>query len=119
MNFDRRSRVPSSRLWQATTCLLVAVQVLLAFAPLLERRFGADARAHVETTGTSVHHVHNAADCAACAARALLATADRTDNPLIGSHRGTILVAQMRDDSLAEFLKGSNSRPRAPPFRQA
>jgi len=119
MNFDRRSRGPLSALWQAAICLLVAVQVLLAFSPLLEGRFDADARIHVEAPGTSAHHVHNAADCAACAARMLLAAANRADNTVIGSHHRVALVAPMRVDRFSDFLKGSHSRPRAPPFRQA
>jgi hypothetical protein len=108
-----------SALWRATVGFLVAVQVILALTPLLEGREGRDARTHVEAGGTSVHHAHNPADCAACAARGLMAAANRSGNTVIELTHGMALVAPERHDHLAEFLKGSISRPRAPPFRQA
>ena len=119
MTFARRSCAPLSALWQTTIGLLVAVQVLLALTPMLEGRYGRDARTHVEASGTSVHHAHNPADCAACAARGLMAAANRSNNTVIELTHGVALVAPERRDHLAEFLKGSISRPRAPPFRQA
>lgn len=120
MTFERRSRAPLTAIWQTAISLLIAVQVVLAFAPLLEGRFGADARTHVEATGVNVHHAHNPESCPACAARGLLAAANRADTPAaIESHQRTDRVAPKGDDRLAEFLKGSISRPRAPPFRQA
>ena len=119
MTFERRARAPLTAIWQTAICLLIAVQVVLAFAPLLEGRFGADARTHVEATGVNVHHAHNPESCPACAARGLLAAANHSDNPAIESHQGTDRVAPKADDHLAEFLKGSISRSRAPPFRQA
>lgn len=116
---DRLSRALPSVLLRPVVCLLVAAQLLLAFAPLIEWQFGADARPHVEAAGTKAHHAHNADDCAACSARALLATPNRSDNAVVEPKRGALLVASKRDDNLAEFLKGSMSRPRAPPIRQA
>ena len=100
-------------------CLLVAAQLLLAFAPLIEWQFGTDARPHVEAAGTEVHHARHADDCAACSARGLLATPNRSDNAVVEPKRRALLVASKRDDGLAEFLKGSMSRPRAPPIRLA
>jgi len=119
MTFEWRARAPLTAIWQTAIGLLVAVQVVLAFTPVLEGRYGADARTHVEATGTSVHHAHNPTDCAACAARGLLAAANRSDNAVIESKRLVGLVTPKFNDHLAEFLKGSASRPRAPPFRHA
>lgn len=119
MTFERRLRAPLSKLWQTAICLLAVVQVVLAFASTLEGRYGADAKTHIEAAGTSVHHAHNPADCAACAARGLMAAANRSDNTVIESRHGVALVTPKRGDHLAEFLKGSTSRPRAPPIRHA
>ena len=112
------SRILPSPHWQAVVCLLVAAHVLLAFAPLMEWQFGADARPHVEVAGTSAHHAHNPADCAACAARGLLAVANQTAPPVIGLLRPVPPGLEVRDEHLA-LLSESQSRPRAPPFRQA
>ncbi|MEO8579178.1 MAG: hypothetical protein ABI469_02940 [Gemmatimonadales bacterium] len=116
---NQLSRALPSVLLRPMVCLLVAAQLLLAFAPLIEWQFGADARPHVEAAGTKVHHAHNADDCAACSARGLLATPNRSDNPIVEAKRRSPQVASKRDDDRAEFLKGSMSRPRAPPIRLA
>ena len=118
MSLDRSTRVRPSALWWLATCFLIASQLFLTSAPLMEGRFGADARPHVEAAGTSVHHAHNAADCAACAARGLLATANHSTPPPIGSPQSVLPAFSERYEHL-EFLKESNSRPRAPPLRQA
>ena len=107
-----------SALWRPLVCLLVAAQVLLAFAPLIEWHSGPDARAHVEAAGTSAHHAHNPADCVACAARGFLAVANRSAEPAIESLRAVAPRLAERDEQLA-LLSESQSRPRAPPFRQA
>jgi len=112
------SRIPASAILRPLVCLLVAAQLLLAFAPLMEWQYGADARPHVEAGGTSAHHAHNPADCAACAARALLAVANQTAAPVIGLLRPVPPGLEVRDEQLA-LLSESQSRPRAPPFRQA
>jgi len=112
------SRIPPSAILRPLVCLLVAAQLLLAFAPLMEWQYGADARPHVEAGGTSAHHAHNPADCAACAARALLAAANQTTPPVIGLLRPVPPGLEVRDEQLA-LLSESQSRPRAPPFRQA
>ncbi len=118
MTFDRHSRVLPSALCRSAIYLLVAAQLLLAFAPLMEWQFGADARPHVEAAGTSAHHAHNPADCAACAARGLLAVANHTAQPAIESLQSVPRGLSERDEHLA-LLRESKSRPRAPPFRQA
>jgi len=118
MTRKRQTRILSSALWRPLVCLLVAAQVLLAFAPLMEWQFGADARAHVEAAGTSSHHAHNPADCAACAARWMLAVTSRPAEPAMVSLRTAPPRLAERDEHLA-ILSDSQSRPRAPPFRQA
>ena len=110
-------RLPST-VGRAATCLLVAAQLLLAFAPLMEWQFGADARSHVEAAGTSAHHAHNPADCAACTARGLLAVVTGPIQPAIRSLRAVAAGLSERDEHLA-LLRESESRPRAPPIRQA
>jgi hypothetical protein len=120
MNFDRRSRIVLSALLSPAICFLLAAQLVLTFAPLIEGRFGADARPHVEAAGTNVHHAHNAADCAACAARGLQAKANHAASPAIASLRAVFPGPSARVENLA-FLKEckSKSRPRAPPRRLA
>jgi len=118
MNFHRRSRVLSSALWLPAICFLVAAQLVVALAPLMEGRFGADARPHVEADGTNAHHAHNAADCAACAARGLMATANPSAQVAIESLQAVLPGLSERDEHFA-FLRESQSRPRAPPVRQA
>jgi hypothetical protein len=118
MTRNRAPGIISSALWRPLVCLLVAAQVLLAFAPLIEWQFGPDARAHVEAAGTRAHHAHNPADCAACAARGLLAVTNRPAEPAIVSLQTAPPRLAEWDGHLA-ILSYSQSRPRAPPFRQA
>ncbi len=54
----------------------VAAQLVLCSSSVLEMRFGADARAHVEANGTRLHHAHDEASCAACTGRHLLASSE-------------------------------------------
>lgn len=117
MSFDHRFRVLPSALWLPAICFLAAAQLFLAFAPLMEARFGADARSHVEAAGATAHRSHNA-DCAACAARGLLAAANHAAQPAIKSLQSVLPGLSDRDERL-DFLRESNSRPRAPPLRQA
>jgi hypothetical protein len=98
--------------------LIAVAQLFLAIASFTEGRFGADARAHFESAGTSAHHAHNEADCAACAARGLLAMANRADHSAIESQREVALTSPKRDEH-PDRLTRSSSRPRAPPLRQA
>lgn len=118
MSFDRRARILPLPLWWPAICFLVVAQLVLTFAPLTEGRFGADARPHVEADGTSTHHAHNAADCAACATRGLLTTANPSAQVAIESLQLVLPGLSERDEYFA-FLSESQSRPRAPPFRQA
>src|ERR1700682_205286 len=118
MTVDRRSRVVPTALWRPAIYLLAAALLLLAFAPLTEWQFGADARPHVEVGGTSAHHAHNPADCAACAARGLLVAANQAAQSPIASRRSTLARLSPRDQRI-DLLGESSSRSRAPPLRQA
>ena len=97
----------------AATIAAVA-QAFIAAAPLSEGRFGPDARAHVETAGTSLHHAHDDATCAACVSQHLLATAEpgRPHDILIvvssSRPRATVLSANSR---VPRFF----TKSRAPP----
>lgn len=93
-------------------------QVLLAFAPLGEARFGADAQSHVESAGTNSHHAHDGADCTACAARCLVATPGHGEREEIAAGRSTLLAFSARSET-QRFIGEAGSRPRAPPIRQA
>src|ERR1700694_173638 len=103
MTVDRRSRVVPTARWRPAIYLLVAALLLLAFAPLTEWQFGADARPHVELAGTNAHHAHNPADCAACSARALLVAANQPAQATIESPRSALPGLSLRDERV-EFL---------------
>ncbi|HKY96814.1 MAG TPA: hypothetical protein VJL35_03080 [Gemmatimonadaceae bacterium] len=76
MTFVPHSRILPRALWRPALLFFAVAQVFLSFAPLLEGRQGPDARAHVEESGTTLHHAHNESDCSACIARHLLSTSD-------------------------------------------
>jgi hypothetical protein len=54
--------------------VLAAVQLLLAFSPLLDRDAGESAQVHVEAQGIQLHWSHDSAECAGCSHRHLTAT---------------------------------------------
>src|SRR6267143_1257445 len=116
MIVDRHSRVLATAHWRPAIYLLAAALLLLAFTPLTESQFGADARPHVELAGTNAHHAHNPADCAACAARALLVAANQLAQAAVESPRSAPPGLTARDERL-DFLGDANSRSRAPPLR--
>jgi hypothetical protein len=116
MRFGRHSRVFESVLLKPAICLLIAAQMVLAFAPLMERQFGPDARPHVEAGGTTAHHAHNPTDCVACAARGMLVLPTQSAPPAIESHGPVAHGLSERDEHLA-LLRESKSRPRAPPVQ--
>lgn len=118
MTFMCHSRVLPPALWRPAIFFFAVGQLLLAFAPLMEGRFGEDTRSHVEAAGTNSHHAHDAADCTACTARGLLGAPIHTAQSAIESHQSVLLALSARDEDLGS-LRESNSRPRAPPFRQA
>ena len=71
-----RGQVNRLRLRMLAATFAAVAQVFIAAAPLAEVRFGPDARAHVESAGTSLHHAHDEGTCAACVSQHLLATAE-------------------------------------------
>lgn len=117
MTIGSNGRVISA-LWRRTIYFLAAAQLLLAIGPLMEGQLGVNADSHIEAGGTSTHHAHNAADCVACVARGLLATASHSAQPAIETLQSVLPGLSERDEHL-DFLRGSNSRSRAPPLRQA
>ncbi|MEO7822150.1 MAG: hypothetical protein ABIS15_00980 [Gemmatimonadaceae bacterium] len=117
MTIESNGRVISA-LWRRTIYFLAAAQLLLAIGPMMEGQLGANADSHVEAGGTSAHHAHNAADCVACVARGLLARASHSGQPAIQTLQSVLPGLSERDEHL-DFLRGSNSRSRAPPLRQA
>ena len=118
MIFVPQSRILPRALWRPAIFFFAVAQFFLAFAPLMEGRFGADARAHVELAGTSTHHAHNDADCAACTARGLLASANIATPAAFESPRADVLAPSQQDVHLAS-RRESSSKARAPPFRTA
>jgi|SRR5258705_6456204 len=118
MTSNRVSRATPSAFWALVICLVVAAQLLLAFSPLMEWQFGADARSHVEAAGTSLHHAHNPTDCVACAARGLLVATGQAAARAIESPRSLPPRLAERDEHHA-LPTESQSRPRAPPFKLA
>lgn len=108
----------TSSLSRAAVLLYAVAQLFIALATVTEGRFGADARAHVETAGTSAHHAHDEAGCAACAARALLWAIDGTERVRIPARPREFAVAS-RTDAHPDVATLASTRPRAPPLRQA
>lgn len=91
-----------------------AAQIVLCSASLVETRFGPDARAHVESTGTRLHHAHNDADCAACTGRHLLASSQlETPEPFTFSRSASALPFNAKTATWTS--PRSDSRSRAPP----
>lgn len=107
-----------SALSRAAISLFAAAQLCLVLASFSEGRFGADARAHVEAAGTSVHHAHDEGGCAACTARALLSSFQPEERSFPGSNGRATVIASQREES-PDYSARSGARPRAPPARQA
>ena len=94
---------------------IALAQIALAFAPLLEGRRGGDARAHVESAGTGIHHAHNEANCSACVARQLLSSsAPAPDLPAIFDR--VVASRALARPAFGALAPPPNTRPRAPPL---
>jgi hypothetical protein len=89
-------------------------QIFLSFAPLLEARRGPDASAHVEESGTTLHHAHNEADCAACIARGLLSSSDFEPGRAEAVVTSAVAIPQEASLSLTSAWT-TLARSRAPP----
>lgn len=111
--------MPTSRmlprvLWRPALLFFAVSQFVLAFAPLMEGRFGPDSRAHAEQDGTNVHHAHNHADCAACTARDLMGTGEPGPrSTLPGSSAGPGAIASAK--RTAESSQTLQTQSRSPP----
>ena len=101
-------------LWRPAIFFFAVAQFVLAFAPLMEGRFGPDARAHVEQAGTNVHHAHNDADCAACTARGLMAGAEPGVKGVIEARASALDPATPTRSSKGQS-QSRTTQPRAPP----
>ncbi len=103
---------------RAAISIFAVAQLCIALVSFSEGRYGADARAHIEAAGTSVHHAHDEASCAACTARALFASFQHEESPFLeSSGRAGVIASQL--DARPDFTSRSDARPRAPPVRQA
>lgn len=105
-------------LWRAAIFFFVLAQVDLAFAPLMEGRFGPDARAHAEEAGTNIHHAHNDADCAACTARDIMAAAEPADKSVLFAHSDVLSPVALSNRANGQSQSRA-SQPRAPPAANA
>jgi hypothetical protein len=118
MIFVPGSRILPRTLWRPAIVFFTIAQIVLAFAPFLEGRFGPDARAHVEEAGTNAHHAHNDANCVACTARDLMAASEPGSGGMI-----QISTVVLRPVALAERENESartpHTQPRAPPVFEA
>jgi hypothetical protein len=76
MIFVPQSRLLPRLLWRPALFFFAVAQIFVSFAPLFEVRQGPESRAHIEESGTTLHHAHNDAECAACTARGLLSSSD-------------------------------------------
>lgn len=101
-------------LWRPAIFFFAVAQFVLAFAPLMEGRFGPDARAHVEESGTNVHHAHNDADCAACTARDLMAGAQPGDKGVLFAPSSVLSPVALSNRGSGQSQSRS-TQPRAPP----
>jgi hypothetical protein len=91
-----------------------AAQLALCSASFAEARFGADARAHVETSGTRIHHAHDEATCAACSGRHLLASSE-LETPRSASFSRSIPGLRVDYELVTRTAHRFDARSRAPP----
>lgn len=111
--------MPTSRmlprvLWRPAIFFFAVAQFVLAFAPLMEGRFGPDARAHAEQAGTNIHHAHNEADCAACTARDLMAAAEPAAKSVLFAHSDVASPVALTNRAIGQ-TQSRTTQPRAPP----
>lgn len=111
--------MPTSRmlprfLWRPAIFFFAVAQFVLAFAPLMEGRFGPDARAHTEAAGTNLHHAHNDADCVACTARALMAAAEPAEKGVVFAHLDVVSPVALTNLASGQS-KSRATQSRAPP----
>jgi hypothetical protein len=94
--------------------VLAAVQLLLAFSPLLDRDAGESAQVHVEAQGIQLHWSHDSAECAGCSHRHLTATpATAPVTPVLAAVDGPALLRTIA--AVAASAPHSSLHSRAPP----
>jgi hypothetical protein len=103
-----------SRFRVVAAIVAAAAQIVLCSASLVETRFGPDARAHIESTGTRLHHAHNDADCAACTGRHLIASS-QLENPDPFTFSRSAAAQPFNAKAATWTSPRSDSRSRAPP----
>ncbi len=110
----RPSRTFNRALTRAAVYAVALAQMVIGIAPIIDGRAGPDARAHIEASGTRLHHAHDEADCAACLARHLLAAADLERPQPVSVKRS---VTRPQEDFAFVLLlpRSSLTRSRAPP----
>jgi hypothetical protein len=115
MSFSRRTpQRRSSWLFTVLAVLAIAVQLVVALAPLGEGRVARALSAHVESGGATGHVAHNEATCASCQARSIHGTTPRHAFTLPESSRtASVAVAGVVRAASTELHLQSN--PRAPP----
>ncbi|HVF40995.1 MAG TPA: hypothetical protein VM939_13930 [Gemmatimonadaceae bacterium] len=94
--------------------VLAMVQVIVAFAPLVESRLGASIAAHIEDAGTGEHHAHDDASCLACVARHLLSSSHTSERSSLAISRG-IAPTSVRVEHFGASTESRSLLPRAPP----
>src|SRR2546421_39046 len=95
--------------------LAMAVQLLVALAPLGEERAGRSFAAHAESQGTNGHYAHDDASCAACQARSIHGATSRPPVPLIEDALTSALVVAVVDRVVTPD-RHLPANPRAPPL---
>lgn len=118
MTFVRTSKILPRALWRPAIFFFAVAQFVLAFAPLMEGRFGPDARAHAEEAGTNIHHAHSDAGCAACTARDLMAAAEPADKSVLFAQSNVLSPVALNNRGNGQS-QSRTAQPRAPPAANA
>jgi hypothetical protein len=113
-NVSRSFRSLPRGLGRLAVYAIAVAQMVLGAAPILDGSAGPDARAHVETTGTRLHHAHDEADCSACLARHLLATTD-IERPRSVTTSTLAATPAVDVEIILRAAHSSHTRSRAPP----
>ena len=111
----RRTPTLRSTWFTLIAVFAMAVQLVVALAPLAEGRDGRSMSAHVESSGTRGHYTHDDATCASCQARSIHGTTARVADPLPSVQREHTVVAN-RAETHASSSHYTPANPRAPPF---
>jgi hypothetical protein len=94
--------------------VVMVAQIALGLAYSAESWRGADASAHIERSGTQLHHAHNEATCPACAAQSLHAVVPAR-TPTLPTGDDAVGTAVARDESRPAAHTHPANGSRAPP----